>query len=135
MAPSNLTLLTTALRLNGAFSLATGALLTFAPATVGGWLGVSIDGWLRLLGIALLGHAALLAWATRQDSIELWGRLNLAAVAPYPFILIGLVATGVVDTSLGRVLLLLDAAIVGAMAFAQWTGLRATTPERHAVAA
>ena len=112
----------TGLRLNAALSFATGTLLTVAPATVGGWLDVSIDGWLRALGVALLGHAAILAWVTTQTRLEGWLKLNLAVIAPYPLMMIGLAAT-VVDPPAGRALVLLDGALVGALAVMQARGL------------
>lgn len=127
--------LTNALRSNTAFSFATGILLALVPGTVGDWLGVSIDGWLRLLGLSLLGHAALLGWASQQTPVAPWAKLNLAAIAPYPLIMVAIVATGLVDTTAGLVLLLLDGAIVGLIAVAHWAGLRPTADEPHPVAA
>lgn len=127
--------LPTALRANAALSFATGALLAVAPSAVGGWLGVSIDGWLRLLGVALIAHGALLVWASQQEEIVSWVKLNLAVIAPYPLMMIGLVVTGLVDTSVGRSLVLLDGALVGLLARAHWTGLRTVVTETHPVAA
>ncbi len=127
--------LSTALRLNAVFSIATGLLLAATPSTVGSWLDVSLSGWLRVLGIALMGHAVLLIWASRQDSMRSWAKLNIAAIAPYPLSMIGLVATGLVDTGLGRAVVLLDGAIVGTLAFAQWAGLRGRIDDAHAVPA
>ncbi len=103
---------------NAAFSLATGLPLSVLPGTVGGWLGVEINGWLRLLGLALLGHAVALVMAARLPEPTFMGRLNLAMIAPYPFLMIGLAATGVVDRPLGRALVLADGLIVGAIAVA-----------------
>ena len=116
------------LRLNAAFSFATGFLLALAPASVGSWLDVSINGWLRLVGIALIAHGAVLLWTTRQDSIASWARLNIAAIGPYPLLMVALIVTGLVSGVLGRSLLLVDGAIVGLLAIAQWSGLRQSTP-------
>lgn len=113
----------TGLRLNGLLSLATGTLLTAAPGRVGDWLGVSIDGWLRALGVALLGHALVLAWVGTRERLDGWLRLNLAVIAPYPLMMIGLVVTGLVDRPLGQALVLLDGALVGALAVMQATGV------------
>lgn len=109
---------------NALFSLATGLLLAIAPATVGSWLGVEIDGWLRLFGIALVGHFFLLA-AILAGSLPLTlAKLNLAMVAPYPLLLVGLIFGGVIDRTLGQGLALVDAAVVGFSALLQFRGLR-----------
>ena len=113
---------------NAVFSLGTGLLLALVPGTVGGWLGVEVDGWLRLLGIALLGHAAILVWAkadgARHDRTRQWTLANLAAIAPYPALMVLLVATGLVDRPLGQALVLIDGAIVGAIALLHLPRLR-----------
>jgi len=124
-------LIRTGLRANAIFSLATGAVLALAPNMVGQWLGVSIDGWLRLLGIALLGHAVLLVWALRRPDVVAWAKLNLAAIAPYPLLMVALVATGLIDRDLGRVLALLDGALVGFLAVIQFVGLRGLSISRQ----
>ncbi len=124
-----------ALRLNAAFSAATGGLLTALPGTVGDWLDVSIDGWLRLLGLTLIGHAAMLGWASLQPSIGSWAKVNIAVISPYPLIMIGLVVFGAVGSPLGVVLLLTDGVIVGALAFAQWTGLQSRIDGAHPLTA
>jgi len=112
------------LRLNAGFSLASGLLLALAPGLVGDWLGVSIDIWLRLLGLGLIVHFAILAWAALQPDVGQLTKLNLAAIAPYPFLMVGLVAFGLIDRSLGQGLVLIDGAIVGALALVQYLGLR-----------
>lgn len=124
-----------ALRLNAALSFATGFALALAPRTVGGWLDVSIDGWLRLLGIALIAHGALLTWATWQRTITSWAKLNVAAIAPYPLIMVGIVVTGLVSGALGQWLLLTDGVLVGLLAIAQWSGLRTHVSNAHPVSA
>lgn len=127
--------LRTALRANAVLSFATGALLAVAPDAVGGWLGVSIDGWLRLLGMALLGHGVILVWASARELVATLAKLNLAVIAPYPLMMIGLAVTGLVDTPVGRALVLLDGTLVGLLAIAQWAGLRITAAEAHPVPA
>ena len=122
--------LQTAIRSNAVLSVMTGSLLAIAPGAVGEWLGLNLDGWLRALGIALLGHAAVLWWAAGRRSLDWWARMNLAVIAPYPLLMLGLVVTGLVDTGLGRALVLIDGLLVGALAIAQWMGL----PTRHGVA-
>ena len=107
---------------NAGFSLAMGALLAVAPSTVGGRLGVDIDLWLRLFGIALVVHGAVLAWVVRQPRLETWTKLNLAIIAPYPLLMIGVVVGGLVDQ--GQALVLIDGAFIGAFALLQWSGVR-----------
>lgn len=121
------------LTLNAAFSFATGLMLTAAPGVIGDWLGVSINGWLRALGVILLGHASVLMWASRQTSIVSWTKVNVAAIAPYPVLMLGVIVWGAVDTPLGRALVLFDALVVGALAVMQWTGLRNTADGAHPV--
>lgn len=117
-------LLKTGLLANAALSIGTGLLMTIAGPTVSGWLGLNIGGWLRLLGIALVGHAGMLVWASRQDNMGSWGKLNLAAIGGYPFLLVGLVVFGVIEKNLGIGLTLLDASAVGLLAIMQFVGLR-----------
>lgn len=126
--------LRSALKINAATSVITGLLLAAAPSAVAAWLGVSIDGWIRIVGVVLLGHGAGLTWVGQQPSIEVWAKLNIAAIGPYPLILLGILLVGAVDTGLGRVLLLLDATVVGLFAGAQLLGLRAATSRMDAVA-
>jgi len=121
--------LRSALLANAGFSTLSGLLLAVAPETVGGWLGVVIDGWLRALGLALLGHAVVLVLASRQDDIHRWGWLNFVAIAPYPLAMIALAVTGAVPRDLGKALVLIDGTIVGLLAAAQWLGLR--SPKRQ----
>ena len=111
------------LRANAVFSLGTGLLLAIAPATVGEWLGVSIDGWLRVLGLALVGHFVLLLWAASLPDVGPLARLNLLSIAPYPLLMIVL-SVAVIDRTIGQVLLLVDGAVVGSLAVALWAGLR-----------
>lgn len=117
--------LSLSLRLNAAFSFATGFILAVVPATVGSWLDLSIDGWLRVLGFSLIGHAGILLWASRHDAIAKWAKLNLALVSPYPLLMVAIVASGVVKPTMGQALLLADGVVVGLLAAAQWSGIRA----------
>jgi hypothetical protein len=125
----NRTLLSNSLIANAIFSFATGALLTIASPTVGRWLGVDINGWLRMLGIALLGHAAILVIAARRNDPRPLAKLNLMAIAPYPVLMILLAATGLIERPLGQGLLLVDGAIVAVLAVLQATALRSA--EQH----
>ncbi len=112
------------LLMNAAFSLATGLLLAAVPGTVGNWLGVSVDGWLRLFGAALITHAALLLWVnSRENQIPL-AKINLALIAPYPLLMIALVVFGLVERPLGRGLVLADGAVIAIVALIQWQSLR-----------
>lgn len=120
---------------NAALSFVTGLLLSVAPGTVGDWLGVSIDGWLRLLGLALLGHGAVLVWAASREPVAPLAKLNFAMIAPYPLMMIGVVVAGLVDSSGGRALVLLDGTLVGLLAIAHWVGLRTNMGEAHPVPA
>lgn len=113
------------LRVNAVFSLATGMLLAVAPGTVGAWLGVTIDGWLRLLGIGLIGHFAVLWWAQARPDPRPLAKLNLLSIAPYPLLMIGLVAFGLVERNLGRGLVLVDGLIVGVIAWGHLRELKA----------
>lgn len=124
-------LLHTAMMGNAGFSALTGAVLTFAPSAAAGWLGVSIDGWLRLLGLALLGHAGVLLDVVRRADVRRWGWINLAAIAPYPLAMFMVVALGWVDRPLGVTLVLFDGLVVGALAAGHAMGLRAPTITRH----
>lgn len=105
--------------LNAGLSLGSGMLLASAPATVGGWLGVEVDVWIRLIGIALAMHGLLLAWVLTKRDITVWVRINVAAIAPYPLVMIGLVLFDVIATSGGKVLALIDGAIVATLAIGQ----------------
>lgn len=125
---TNPALLRTALRANAVLSILTGLLLAIAPATVGDWLGVEVDGWLRLLGLGLLGHAIALGVAATQANVRRWGHINLVLIAPYPALLIIVMLAGLVSTGTGRALLAADAAAVGTIAIAHRFGLRAVAP-------
>lgn len=123
------------LQTNGAFSVLSGVLLTAAPDTVAGWLGLEPTVLIRLFGVVLLGHGLLLFWSAARSNPRPLASMNLFAIAPYPFAMIALAATGLVDTGLGRVLVLADGAIIAAMALWQWRSLRDTDVSPAAVAA
>ena len=112
------------LRANAAFSLFTGSILAIAPHSVDGWLGTDVSGWLRALGVGLLGHGIVLFVVARRPDAARWGWINVAMVAPYPLAMVALVATDAIPRSLGQGLAIADGVIVGAMAAAQFAGLR-----------
>ena len=118
---------------NALFSLATGALLASIPGTVGGWLGVEVDGWLRLLGLGLIGHFVALWWARNRDNLATWARLNLLVIAPYPLLMVGLVGLGVIDRDLGKTLALTDGLMVGVLAWGHRRALRQGVPATSTV--
>lgn len=113
-----------ALLANAALSVVLGCVMTVAPSLVSGWLGVEIDGWLRLLGIGLVSHGLALMWVDHIGLPHRWILMNLMIIAPYPLVMLSVVAGGVVETTQGRVLVLADGAAVGLLAVAQWSGLR-----------
>ncbi len=115
--------LSTSLLLNAVLSAATGVALTLAPHTISRWLGHDIAGWLRLFGLALIAHFALLLWVRTRPNLRLWTRINLATVAPYPLLLLGILMANIVSETPGRLLLTADAAAVAAVATLQWRGL------------
>ncbi len=104
------------LNANAAFSSLSGIALTAVPAQVSDWLGVDATFILRSFGMLLLVHGAILFWAARRENPRPFALLNFLAIAPYPLGMIALVATGVVDTSLGRALVLFDGAVIAIIA-------------------
>lgn len=112
---------------NALLSLACGLVLTLAPGTVGGRLDVTIDGWLRLIGIGLIGHTILIAAGLARLEVASVAKLNLAMIGPYPLLMIAVVATGLVERPAGQAIVLIDGAAVGALAAWQWFDLRKTT--------
>ena len=118
---------------NAIFGIAVGLLLLLAP--VGGWLGVDIDGWLRVFGALILGHALmLLALLPKVDTAKL-AKLNLSMIAPYPILMIVVVVTGLVSRPLGQGLVLVDGLIVAGIAAWHFQGLkgeRSATLPQHA---
>jgi hypothetical protein len=119
---------------NAGFSVLSGLLFLIAPGTVGGWLGIESSGWIRLAGLVLVGHAALIAALLPRMQIERVALLNLAAIAPYPLLMVSLVVTGLVDLDLGQVLALADGAIIAAVAVVLALGLRSTGLQKQPVA-
>ncbi len=116
--------LRTAMILSAVASLASGVLIAAAPSNVGDWLGVEIDNWLRLFGLVLVGHGALLLGAlSKFDEMKL-GKLNLLLIAPYPLLMVLLVATGRIDRRLGQGLALVDGAAIAGIAAMHLNGLK-----------
>ena len=115
---------TTTLGLNAALSLILGALLAIAPGTVGGWLGVSVDGWLRILGLTLIAHAILLGWMVTKLDGQRALRLNLALIGGYPLLMLVVVSVGWVSTGIGRALVLADAAVITLFVVFHLNGIR-----------
>ena len=105
-----------------ALSIGSGLLLSVAPGTVDEWLGTSIATWLRLFGIALIGHGILLAVAQGRHDQHRWGRLNLLAIAPYPVLMV--VAAFLVGSSTGVALVLIDGLAIAAVALLHARALR-----------
>ena len=119
------------LRANGSFSLLSGILLTLAPGTVSNWLSLDAPLLIRLFGVVLLGHALLLFWGAVQPNPRLFTTMNFFAIAPYPLGMIALVASGIIESALGRTLVLVDGAIIAAIALWHW---RALQTHRHSPA-
>ena len=108
---------------NAVLSLAVGSAFLIGASAIGEALGIEIDGWIRLFGVALIGHALILAWVRQAQDPVPWTRLNLAMVAPYPLLMIA-VAAAVIEPSGGKVLVLVDGILVGTAALVQYLGLR-----------
>ncbi len=113
-----------ALIFNAVFSLASGALMLLAAGTVADWLGVSGTGWLRLFGVVLVGHAILIAVLLPRLGIRKTAVLNLAAIGPYPLLLVLAIVIGLIDRPLGQGLALADAAVIAGVAAIHAMGLR-----------
>ncbi len=113
-----------ALVFNAWLSLVSGLLLLISPGTVGTWLGVSIDGWFRLLGVVLVAHAALIAGLISSLGVDRAVRINLLLIAPYPLVMLGFVVLAKVTTNLGRGLVLADGAIVAVVVVFHAVALR-----------
>ncbi|MBA3586551.1 MAG: hypothetical protein H0W41_02820 [Chloroflexi bacterium] len=117
-------LLQAALTANAAFSGLSGAALALGSAQLGVWLGldrVVLVG----LGLALLGFAALLfAGAARRQLTRIVGWMAIAADVAWIAGAMVVIALGHVLTDEGNVSLTLVTAVVGALAGAQWLGLR-----------
>lgn len=123
------TKLRSALVVNATFSLISGLTLAAVPATVGNWLGVNVDQWLRLLGVVLVGHAVLIATLMPRLELRRVATLNLLAIAPYPFLMVLLVGAGWVERPLGQGLVLIDGLIIGVLAIVHALGLKAMSSQ------
>ena len=117
------TLLQTTLSSNAGFSAASGLVLLAVPEAIGSVIGVDVDWFLRLFGVALLAHAALLWFVVGRTDVARWAKLNLAAIAPYPVAMMAVAAT-VADAGAGRALVLADGAAIAIIAGALAMGLR-----------
>ena len=91
-------------------------------------LGVDEVVLLRVFGMVLVGHAAILVAVRGRPDVRRWTPCNLAAIAPYPLLLVGVVALGLVEGADAITLLLVDAAAVGAIALWQARVVRESTP-------
>ncbi len=129
------TQLRSALLANAGVSLASGLLMLAVPDTVSGWLGLDIAGWLRAFGLLLVGHVALITALLPRLGVRQTAKLNFLAIAPYPFLLLGVLATGLIERSLGQVLALADALVIGAIAVMHAMGLRNPATAGHTQAA
>lgn len=116
-------LLQTTLSSNAGFSAASGLVLLVVPGAIGGIIGVDVDWLLRLFGVALLAHAALLWIVVGRADVVRWAKLNLAAIAPYPVAMVA-VALTVAESGDGRALVLADGAAIALIAGALAIGLR-----------
>ena len=88
--------LRSALIANALVSLASGGLMLITPGTVSSWLGLDIAGWLRLFGLVLIGHGALIAVLLPRFGVRQTALLNLVAIAPYPLLMVGVVVGSLV---------------------------------------
>ena len=79
---------------------------------------------LRLIGISLLLHTAILLWARNQDTRATWTRINLWVIAPYPVLIAALIALGEISGRGGVFLASMDALVVGFFAIWQYQALR-----------
>lgn len=118
-----------ALNANAVFSILTGLPLTFATSASANVLGFQPELALKLLGLGLLLHAIVLFWAQKHDAVLKWARMNVAVIAPYPFLILGLIATGQISGALGSAFAGADGLIVGLIAIWQFRaiGARAAT--------
>ena len=116
-------LLQTTLSSNAGFSSASGLVLLAVPEAIGGVIGVDIDWFLHLFGVALLAHAALLWIVVGRTDVARWAKLNLVAIAPYPVAMIAVAAT-IAEAGAGRLLVLADGAAIAIIAGAHAVGLR-----------
>lgn len=91
-------------------------------------LGVDEVVLLRVFGMVLVGHAAILVAVRDRPDVRRWTLCNLAVIAPYPLLLVGVVALGLVEGVGAVTLLLVDAAAVGAVALWQASAVRETAP-------
>ena len=119
---------------NAVFGIASGLLLLIAPGVVGGWLGVDIAAWLRVIGALILGHGLMIFAVLPKINTAKLAKLNLSMIAPYPILMIVVVVTGMVSRPLGQGLALGDGLIVAGIAAWHFKGLKsersATLPQQ-----
>lgn len=120
--------LRTPLLVNAFFSFGSGLFLSIAPELAGGWLGIDQSWTLRVFGLVLIGHVPILFVGLSRLGEVATAKLNLLAIAPYPFLVLALVIAGVIDRPFGQGLALIDACVIGAIAVALGLGLRSQVP-------
>lgn len=116
--------LRSALFANAAFSTLTGLPLLFFPKNASGMFGFDHPDILRLVGISLLFHAAMLAWVRNKPTIRGWTKINLGVIAPYPIIILTLISLGHITDTAGVVLAGIDGLVVGLIALWQYRALK-----------
>lgn len=117
--------LRTALTGNALFSATTGLLVVAVPHQMADWLGVAGAGWLRLLGLGLIGFALELGYQVTRRRLRPW-RALAASVADGIWVvasLILLLALPQVMSDTGRMVVGIIAGIVALMGVCQMMGL------------
>ena len=125
LAMAHQNLLRTTLSANAGFSAASGLVLTIAPDAIGRAIGVEADWLLTGFGVVLLAHAVILWIVVSKFEIERWAKLNLAALVPYPLLMV-VVAAAVADAPDGRALVLADGLAIAFLGAALFVGLRSS---------
>lgn len=113
------------LRANAGISVAAGLVLASAPATIGDILDVSLTTPLRLFGLFLIAHGGLLVAGVTRGPLRTIGKLNLAAIVPYPAAMA--FAAVVVEPIAGKALVIADGLVIAACAVGIGVGLRASS--------
>lgn len=128
---SRASLLRIGVRINAVLSLLMGALFVVAASAIADVLRLDIDYWIRVFGVALIGHAVGLILIQKTSNLVRWTWVNLAIIAPYSLVMISL-AIAVVEPADGKMLVALDGILVGAVAVLQFLGIRsAAAPKRE----
>lgn len=113
-----------ALFANAVFSAFTGSLMVGPNFWFGNLLGTPHFDILRIFGLLLLCHAAILVFIVRRGAAPNWVKLNLVLIAPYPALIFIAVLTGFVKGPEGITVAVLDGLIVGAIAIWQFRALK-----------